>query len=117
MRKSRGPRERLLQRQRCEVDGAGRKTLWTELVVFFIQRSELAWVDVCSRGMLTNVGPRDKAHRGRLYATSEAPRRVRARSSTMSMVMRVRGRTSGEVEAGCAGKAAGEGADGGREVD
>lgn len=66
--------------------------------------------------MLTNVGPGDKAHRGRLYATSEAPRRVRARSSIMSVIMPVHGRTGGEVEPGCAGEAAGEGADGGGEV-
>lgn len=67
--------------------------------------------------MLTNVGPGDKAHRGRLHASSEAPRRVRARSGTMSVVMYVRGCTSGEVEPGCAGEATGEGADGGGEVE
>ena len=35
----------------------------------------------------------------------------------MSVVMAVRGRTSSEVEAGCAGEASGEGTDGGGEVD
>ena len=67
--------------------------------------------------MLTSVGLGDEAHRCRLYTTSEAPRRVRAGSSTMSVVMSVRGCTSGEVEAGCAWNTAGECADGGCEVD
>ena len=35
----------------------------------------------------------------------------------MSVVMAVRGRTGGEIEAGCAGEAGGEGTDGGGEVD